>query len=568
MTAPAYRASSAVTAAGNSAASVAVTIPSAVVAGDLMIAVIGFGAAPGTATTPSGWSRLPRMSGLTGSTAHAFYKIAAAADTGGAVSVSFTHTNAVDTSLSFAAWSGVHQTTPFGSAKNGGGTDDFAIPNGFPPVADCLLVFIHGGDSTADESAYTFTGGATANWTRRAGHSNANSRPFSAIWDDTTDGASANRTGLGTTTTTNLNASAVSVAATLTLVPATQTTPFIAGSLSGKTAGGGAATTITIAETSTGDKPSCAAVPGMYLLTLVNMMSESTTATLQFSNNGYSVASLDSSTPHDMSGTDTLSTEVFGKFLTEAECWNGNTSETLTTTISSAVEQSGIGLWIGGVDPTTPIQSNVDGEQTSNSSTPDNPNAACDDFGVVVLFACAASGSTTTPTVPSGYTLGPNVYNASNFVAKSMLAYKVLGDAPTTPENPAAWAAVESDQWKMRTVALFNVPASTLTVTPDASLVAGTATVAYAGDTIVATGGHEDSSGLYTFSISAGALPTGLSISATTGAITGTPTVAGSFNFTVQAADLAAITDTEAFTIEITALPSGGLGGWMAAVMD
>ncbi len=41
----------------------------------------------------------------------------------------------------------------------------------------------------------------------------------------------------------------------------------------------------------------------------------------------------------------------------------------------------------------------------------------------------------------------------------------------------------------------------------------------------------------YTYSISSGALPTGLSISATTGAISGTPTATGTFNFTVNAAD-------------------------------
>ena len=68
-------------------------------------------------------------------------------------------------------------------------------------------------------------------------------------------------------------------------------------------------------------------------------------------------------------------------------------------------------------------------------------------------------------------------------------------------------------------------------------------------ETVIATGG----SGAKTFSISAGALPAGLSISAA-GAITGTPAgPAGSANFTVSVTDSAATpaTDTQALSIDI-----------------
>lgn len=58
-----------------------------------------------------------------------------------------------------------------------------------------------------------------------------------------------------------------------------------------------------------------------------------------------------------------------------------------------------------------------------------------------------------------------------------------------------------------------------------------------------------------TWSISAGALPPGLSINAGTGAITGTPTDQGSFAFTIQAVDSSAVpqTATLAGTLEIIA---------------
>src|ERR1017187_3709252 len=56
--------------------------------------------------------------------------------------------------------------------------------------------------------------------------------------------------------------------------------------------------------------------------------------------------------------------------------------------------------------------------------------------------------------------------------------------------------------------------------------------VAYAS-ALVATGGVPP----YTFSITSGSLPTGLTLNASTGAITGTPTAAGTFTFTAQVVD-------------------------------
>ncbi len=51
-----------------------------------------------------------------------------------------------------------------------------------------------------------------------------------------------------------------------------------------------------------------------------------------------------------------------------------------------------------------------------------------------------------------------------------------------------------------------------------------------------------------TFAVSAGSLPTGLSLNTSTGAITGTPTAAGTYSFTVQATDNNSITATQAYS--------------------
>jgi hypothetical protein len=75
----------------------------------------------------------------------------------------------------------------------------------------------------------------------------------------------------------------------------------------------------------------------------------------------------------------------------------------------------------------------------------------------------------------------------------------------------------------------------------------GTAGESYSR-TVAATGGKTP----YTWSITAGTLPTGLTLNSTTGAISGTPTVAGTFNFTVQVMDANAFKATKVLSIMIS----------------
>lgn len=83
--------------------------------------------------------------------------------------------------------------------------------------------------------------------------------------------------------------------------------------------------------------------------------------------------------------------------------------------------------------------------------------------------------------------------------------------------------------------------------TTDTTLPGGTVGTAYS-TTIGASGG----SGEYTFSVSSGSLPLGLSLAASTGAITGTPTTANSYGFDVTAGD-GTTRDTRSYAITITA---------------
>jgi hypothetical protein len=84
-----------------------------------------------------------------------------------------------------------------------------------------------------------------------------------------------------------------------------------------------------------------------------------------------------------------------------------------------------------------------------------------------------------------------------------------------------------------------------ITVNP-ASLPAGTAGTAYS-QSVSATGG----TGSYTFSVSAGTLPAGLTLNASTGAITGTPSASGTGNFTITATDGNSATGSRAYIVTI-----------------
>ena len=78
------------------------------------------------------------------------------------------------------------------------------------------------------------------------------------------------------------------------------------------------------------------------------------------------------------------------------------------------------------------------------------------------------------------------------------------------------------------------------------SLAVGTVGAAYS-QSVAATGGTTP----YTWSISSGALPAGLSLNASSGEISGLPTTAGTSNFTVKVTDNAALIGTRALSIVI-----------------
>ena len=80
---------------------------------------------------------------------------------------------------------------------------------------------------------------------------------------------------------------------------------------------------------------------------------------------------------------------------------------------------------------------------------------------------------------------------------------------------------------------------------------AGEVSIGYS-DQLTASGG----TGALTWSVSSGSLPPGLSLNSSTGLLSGTPTAAGSYAFTVKVADTAGGSATQAVTLVIAAVPS------------
>lgn len=99
-----------------------------------------------------------------------------------------------------------------------------------------------------------------------------------------------------------------------------------------------------------------------------------------------------------------------------------------------------------------------------------------------------------------------------------------------------------------RALQIVTTTVGTAPVVTTSTLSAGVVGSAYL-QTLTATGTTP-----ITWSVSVGSLPTGLLLSSTTGAISGTPTVAGSYAFTVSATNSVS-TGTKAFTVVIASEP-------------
>ncbi|DAC72618.1 MAG TPA: hypothetical protein DSN98_04350 [Thermoplasmata archaeon] len=144
--------------------------------------------------------------------------------------------------------------------------------------------------------------------------------------------------------------------------------------------------------------------------------------------------------------------------------------------------------------------------------------------------------SISTGTLPAGLTLGTStgiISGTPTTVGFSSFTVKLVDNFGAIAIKPLA-------------ILINTVPSITTTTLPG-----GDVGVSYS-QTLGVTGG----TALYTWSISAGALPSGLSLGASTGIISGTPTTTGSYSFTVMVSDSIGSTATKSLSIVINAAPS------------
>jgi hypothetical protein len=96
-----------------------------------------------------------------------------------------------------------------------------------------------------------------------------------------------------------------------------------------------------------------------------------------------------------------------------------------------------------------------------------------------------------------------------------------------------------------------SAPAPTPSLTVSATLPAGTEGSAYSGS-VTANGGAAP----YNFSVTTGQMPQGVNLNNSTGAVSGTPTAAGSFNFAVSVSDATGDSKQQSLQIAIAQAPA------------
>ncbi|MEI6209510.1 MAG: putative Ig domain-containing protein [Desulfuromonadales bacterium] len=127
----------------------------------------------------------------------------------------------------------------------------------------------------------------------------------------------------------------------------------------------------------------------------------------------------------------------------------------------------------------------------------------------------------------------------------------VISGTPTTAGTGSFTVQVKDKSARTATKTLSIIIAAAPLTISTATLADGYLTTAYS-QTVTATGGKS----AYTWSISAGTLPAGLALAASTGIISGTPTATGTGSITVQVKDAANTIVSKPLTITVYALPS------------
>jgi hypothetical protein len=219
-------------------------------------------------------------------------------------------------------------------------------------------------------------------------------------------------------------------------------------------------------------------------------------------------------------------------------------------------------------------------DAAGNTTTSSGVSVTVDNSAPTVTITAPTSGATVSATVTVSATASDNVgvvgvqfrLDGANLGAEDTTSlYSISWDTTTAGNGPHTLTAVARDAAGNATtssgvsVTVSNSSPPPLNITTT-SLPAATVATLY-GQTLAATGGTTP----YTWSLAAGTLPAGLSLSSG-GVLSGTPTTAGTSSFTVRVTDSGspAASDTQVLSLTInpppplnittTSLPAGTVG--------
>ena len=180
---------------------------------------------------------------------------------------------------------------------------------------------------------------------------------------------------------------------------------------------------------------------------------------------------------------------------------------------------------------------------TVSTTTP----AAAGDLAVCCFLDHFSAGTAIVWTNPAGWTLlgSDGAVSGGNHQYMAYLLSAAAGTLSVLGKDDVASGLATGWTGALATFTATVTGGGGLSVTTTA-MNAGTIGTAY-GQTITATAGTPP----YAWSLASGSLPPGLSLSPSSGAVTGTPTTAGTYPFTVQVTDNVAATATKALSIVI-----------------
>jgi len=169
------------------------------------------------------------------------------------------------------------------------------------------------------------------------------------------------------------------------------------------------------------------------------------------------------------------------------------------------------------------------------------------------------SWAVTTGSLPAGLSLNSSTGVISGTPSGTFVGTDSFTVTVTDSETPAAKTANANLS--------ITITVAPLSVTTSGALPTGVVNSVYAGVTLQATGGIQP----YSWAVTTGSLPLGLTLNSATGAIAGTPTTAGTSNFTVTVTDSEtptaktatanlSITVNPALMVTTTSLPAGVIG--------